>query len=44
MYMTKKTQFLILRVTQELKDKLLKKSNGKKLSAFVRELIEKALG
>lgn len=40
---SKKGAFLILRVSQELKDKLLKKASGKKLSAFVRELLEKAL-
>lgn len=40
---SKKSQFLILRVSQELKDKLLKKAGGTKLSAFVRSLLEKAL-
>lgn len=40
----KKGAFLILRVPQDLKDKLLKKANGKKLSAFVREVLVKYLG
>lgn len=40
--MTKKGAFLILRVPQELKDKLLKIANGQKLSAFVRAILEKA--
>lgn len=42
MHMDKKGAFLILRVSQALKDKLLKVANGKKLSAFVREILEKA--
>lgn len=38
----KKDAFLIVRLPQSLKDRLLKLANGKKLSAYVRALLEKA--
>lgn len=39
--MSKKTEFIILRVEKELKDKLIKKAQGLgiKLSAFVRRIL-----
>lgn len=40
----KKSAFIILRVSQEMKDKLLKKAGGKRISAFVREILAKYLG
>lgn len=40
----KKDAFVILRVPQVLKDKLLKLANGKQLSSFIREILEKRVG
>lgn len=40
----KKDQFVIVRVTAELKEKLVKKAGGmRKLSTFARALFEKAV-
>lgn len=40
----KKDQFVIVRVTAELKEKLVKKAGGaRKLSAFARSLFERAI-
>lgn len=44
MSVKKKGAFLILRITQEFKDKLIKKASGKNLSAFARSILEKYLG
>lgn len=38
----RKDAFLIVRIPQSLKDRLLKMANGKKLSVFVRNLLERA--
>lgn len=38
-----KDAFLILRIPKILKDKIIKRANGKKLSAFVRDILEKAI-
>lgn len=38
----RKDAFLIVRIPQSLKDRLLKLANGKKLSVYIRTLLEKA--
>lgn len=38
----RKDAFLIVRIPQSLKDQLLRMANGKKLSVFIRNLLERA--